>query len=67
MTQAADIEELKEQIDLINTRLRQAVGVQCTEARPHDTLIFQRGPNVYICECAMVYRKDGKGGLTEVD
>lgn len=62
----ADIAELRHSIDLINTRLRVQGGVQCTELRPHDTLVFQRGPNVYVCECAKVYRKDGHGGLMEV-
>jgi len=40
--------------------------VQCTAARPHLELIFQRGPNVYTCQaCGARYVKDGTGGLRE--
>lgn len=42
-------------------------GLRCTAASPHHgKLVFQRGDNVYHCECGKQYRKDGKGGLQEV-
>ncbi len=42
------------------------VDAQCDPLLPHDTMVFQRGPNVYRCACGMLYKKDGKGGLQEV-
>jgi len=57
---------LQREVDLINARLQTQLRNQCVETRPHDMMVFQRGANVYLCECGMVYRKDGKGGLLEV-
>lgn len=39
---------------------------QCTADLPHPTMVFQRGPNVYMCPCGKRYRKNGQGGLMEV-
>jgi len=64
----ADLATLQVQIDLINTRLMGQADALCTAERPHpNRLTFQRGPNIYVCECSQVYRKNGLGGLLEVN
>ena len=40
-------------------------GIQCVAEMPHDTLVYQRGPNRYLCRCGKRYEKDGHGGLRE--
>jgi len=58
--------------DEIRTVVRAEMGamgspvVQCTTSNPHDTMTYQRGPNMYHCRCGKTYRKDGAGGLEEV-
>jgi len=44
-----------------------AAGQVCSASRPHaGKLIFQRGPNNYVCEVdGNVFVKDGAGGLRE--
>lgn len=54
-------------IDRLELRISTQAGIQCTAARPHpDRMVFQRGPDVYVCDCTMIYRKDGRGGLVAV-
>jgi len=43
-----------------------AGGLLCTPVNPHDTMTYQRGPNIYHCRCGQTYEKDGHGGLREV-
>lgn len=39
---------------------------QCRAEYPHEgKLRYQRGPNVYVCECGQRYVKDGQGGLRD--
>jgi len=41
------------------------VPAHCTAEYPHEgKLRYARGnPGVYTCECGMLYKKDGAGGL----
>lgn len=51
---------------LLKERVLPLSGPQCGPERPHpNKLSYMRGPNQYLCECGMVYVKDGKGGLKE--
>jgi len=66
MTQAAQIEELTTRIEALEAR-GPSPGGRCSSVLPHvGRLSFMRGPNLYMCECGQVYRKDGVGGLMEV-
>lgn len=61
--------------EIIATMIHNAISAQvspvvrCTAENPHDTLVYQRGPNIYRCRCGEVYQKNGRGGLmiSEVD
>jgi len=73
MTVAEDLAELDlrltaraEQMEAtILARLSGVQGGQCTAENHHPgKLAYHRGPNTYHCQCGQVYRKDGKGGLT---
>jgi len=65
----ADRAEIRDMIrESDRTALMPLAGpVQCRADYPHDAkLRYQRGPNVYVCECGKRYEKDGKGGLRDV-
>lgn len=38
---------------------------KCSAFNPHTTLRWDG--HQYVCRCGQVYRKDGRGGLMEVD
>ena len=47
---------------------QRAVGAQCSAEIPHsEGMTFSRGENLYACRCGKRYRKNGRGGLMEVD
>lgn len=51
----------------LEARLGSTAGGMCSAQYPHpDRLVYQRGANTYSCDCGMLYRKDGVGGLLEV-
>lgn len=40
----------------------------CSASNHHQGMLaYQRGPNVYHCRCGQIYKKDGRGGLEEVE
>ncbi len=61
----ADLEEVRQ---LVQAGIAASVAQvpRCSIDNPHDTMVYQRGPNVYHCRCGQNYRKDGQGGLMEV-
>lgn len=66
MTMPVDLFELRAEIaKQLEGAIRPAT-IQCNAQLPHDTIVFQRGPNMYLCRCGMKYEKDGRGGLREV-
>jgi len=77
MAQAASIAELAAliqgmgaRLDGLEQRLQTTPGGQCSADFPHpDRLIFMRSPagNHYVCSCGKRYRKDGRGGLAEMN
>jgi len=61
-----DLAGLEEVIERAIGRIMPPADLQCTSDNPHDTMTFQRGPNVYHCRCGRQYEKDGRGGLKVV-
>jgi len=59
-----DINQITGMLEVLEARL--GVGKLCTPTNPHDTMTYQRGPNLYHCRCSQTYEKDGRGGLREV-
>lgn len=70
MVEQADFAELTRRIGALESRVTAASESQCTAERPHpNRLVFvRRGPGrgEYMCECGMVYEKDGNGGLRDI-
>lgn len=58
-------------LDRIDRLERSSVGSEgmprCTANNPHDALVWHGVAQGYTCRCGMKYRKDGLGGLREVD
>jgi len=65
------VKELQARLDAlesaaVNKPYVEGARARCFAELPHPDLVFQRGPNKYLCPCGQVYEKNGKGGIREV-
>jgi len=61
------LEELESRLLNLENIPAPVSGRLCNAALPHSDMTYLRGPNQYHCPCGQVYRKDGHGGLVEVE